>query len=67
MPIIHASYCKSTKIPNAKCADCDEPLSDYVALYGMAEQGDPPYTLRLCTPCARKSKDEDGKIAKVLP
>ena len=46
------------------CRELIEVAASYVALFGMAETGDPPYRIRLCLTCAEKSPD--SKIVAAL-
>lgn len=35
-------------------------LREHIAVYGAAERGDPPYTLRFCIPCVKGSVAYDA-------
>ena len=42
------------------CQRCFEAGSPCVAIFGAAERGDPPYTIRLCEPCNARPPEDDS-------
>ena len=69
MPVFYAKVVgKSRKRPWLRCEshwatdaapyDAVIGASPHLVMFGCAERGDPPYTLRVCLPCARASFDK---------
>lgn len=55
-----------------ECNDCKDPISkgqQYFRMFGNAEPGDPPYTLKICIECAKgyaKHSRGDGPYIKAV-